>query len=76
MDASPNPLRAFREAKGMSLDDVAKALGVAKATVSRIETGNQGIANGLLLRIADWSKGQISVDDLLRSIAKQREADQ
>lgn len=46
-----NALRGARNARGMSLSEVATAAGVSAATLSRIETEKQGVDVSLLLSI-------------------------
>lgn len=44
MDSIRLRLRALREERGLSLDDVARAAGMAPSTLSRLETGKRRLA--------------------------------
>jgi transcriptional regulator with XRE-family HTH domain len=50
MDGSK--LRAIREAKGLTLTDVAKQAGIAPAHLSRVERGRRGLSVESLARVA------------------------
>ncbi len=59
-----HPLRQFRKAVPMSLDDLARRLGVSAATISRIENGKQGVSLALAVRIERITGGSITPTDL------------
>lgn len=58
-------LREYRLSKGLSQDDVAKAVGVQKAMISRIEQGKRVASMGLVSRLVEWSKGELKADDFM-----------
>jgi len=53
----PGALALLREIRGMSLDDVAQATGIHRATLHRIESGHQDMEKvrlGTLTAICGW----------------------
>ncbi len=46
-----HPLRLYRKAHGLSLKGLAERLSVSTATISRLETGNQGASLSLAVAI-------------------------
>jgi DNA-binding XRE family transcriptional regulator len=67
MEHRVHPLRAYRLKLDppVNLGEAAKALGVSKATLSRIETWEQDPQPELMRRIAQWSGDTITPNDLL-----------
>jgi DNA-binding XRE family transcriptional regulator len=61
-----HPLRAFRRKKGLSLDQAAEALDIAKSSMSRIENGKQVITSDLMRRILEWTDGAVTPNDLVQ----------
>lgn len=55
-----HPLRTYRLRTGITATDLAARLGVSKATVSRLESGKQGISLSLALRIEHATGGTVS----------------
>lgn len=60
-----HPLRAFRRVRGLTLEAAARDLNTTKGNLSRIETGVHGASDALKRRIAEWSEGQITPNDLV-----------
>jgi transcriptional regulator with XRE-family HTH domain len=56
-------LRSLREARGWSLDELARRAHIGPSTISRIETGNRRVALDQLVALARAL--EVSVDDLL-----------
>jgi transcriptional regulator with XRE-family HTH domain len=50
--AASNRLRQLREAQGLSLRDLGRALGMSYAQLSKVETGDSGISDGRKRKIA------------------------
>lgn len=57
-------LKAEREKKGVSQNDIAKTLGVAQPTISKYELGIKQPSNGALIALADYFG--VTIDYLLR----------
>ncbi len=68
-----HPLRRYRKAASMSLDDLAQRLGVSAATISRIETGRQGVSLALAVRIERETEGIITPSELFALVPDARE---
>jgi transcriptional regulator with XRE-family HTH domain len=60
-----HPLRAYRNALGISFADAAVAIGISQAQLSRIETRKQLPQPDVILRIAEWTKNRVTADALL-----------
>jgi transcriptional regulator with XRE-family HTH domain len=60
-----HPLRAYRQAVGISFAEAASALDISPAQLSRIETRKQLPQPELILRIAAWTDNRITANDLL-----------
>lgn len=60
-----HPVRAFREARQITLERAAEELGTSKGNLSRIETGIHGASDALKRRITEWSHGEITANDLV-----------
>jgi transcriptional regulator with XRE-family HTH domain len=54
-----HPLRAYRKAIGVTLEDMAGRIGISIASLSRIETGKQRPSLLTLLRIEDETGGAV-----------------
>lgn len=63
--ANVHPLRTFRMQRRLSLESVASAVKVSKATISRIETGRQTPTLGVIERLIEFSEGALSADSFL-----------
>ena len=61
--AGESPLRVWRQHRGLTLEDVAKRVGVATATVSRLETGAMKSAPGMWRKLA--AALDVAVEDIL-----------
>lgn len=61
--AGETPLRVWRQYRGLTLDDVAKRVGVAPATVSRLETGVMKGGPAIWRKLA--SALDVAVEDIL-----------
>jgi transcriptional regulator with XRE-family HTH domain len=60
-----NKLRSWRQSKGLSQQDVAEAVGVQKAMISRLEKGKRVASMSLVARLVEKSGGELSADDFL-----------
>ncbi len=60
-----HPLRRYRKAKGLSLEELAQRLSVSIATISRLETGKQGAS--LTLAVAIERETGVAADQFLPS---------
>jgi transcriptional regulator with XRE-family HTH domain len=58
-------LREYRLSKGLSQEDVAKAVGVQKAMISRIEQGKRVASMGLVARLVEMAGGELKADDFM-----------
>lgn len=65
-DAPTHPLRAFRQKKGMSLEDVAASTGTSKAQLSRVENWRQDPTLELIRRLSKLSGGKLKANDFVR----------
>jgi DNA-binding transcriptional regulator YdaS (Cro superfamily) len=54
-----HPLRLYREANGLNLQSIADLLGIHKATVSKLETGNRRMTADMALSIERVTKGAV-----------------
>jgi DNA-binding XRE family transcriptional regulator len=61
--AGETPLRVWRQYRGLTLDDVAKRVGVTPATVSRLETGVMKGAPAIWRKLA--AALDVTVEDIL-----------
>lgn len=51
--AKARKIRELREARGLSVDEVSRRMGVDEATVRRWETGDEEVGDGALSQLAD-----------------------
>lgn len=58
-------LRSFRESRGLSQEELAKSVGVEKATISRIENGHRVPSMGLVSRLCEVSGGALTANDFM-----------
>jgi len=58
-------LRTFRKSRGLSQEQLARAVGVEKATISRLETGRRSPSFGLIIRICELAEGELSPNDFV-----------
>lgn len=49
--AKKHPLAAYRERTGKTQEEIARSVGCSKPTISRIESGNQGLSDALLKKL-------------------------
>jgi transcriptional regulator with XRE-family HTH domain len=65
-----HPLKAYRRAEGITLEQVAEASGTTKGTISRIESGN-GLSLALLGRIvAACRDSRVTAETLMGSVRR------
>jgi transcriptional regulator with XRE-family HTH domain len=64
-----HPIRAYRKANNLRLEDFAEAIGISCASLSRIEQRKQNPPLNVLIRIRDASSGAISIDQFPAPIA-------
>ena len=60
-----HPLRRYRHKNKISLEDLASALGVSTAMLSRIENRKQPANWDLVVQLKALSKGKLTADDFL-----------
>ena len=61
-------LRTFRESKGLTLDNVASALGLAsRGYMSALETGSADWPIKLALEVEVWSRGAVRATELVNA---------
>jgi transcriptional regulator with XRE-family HTH domain len=60
-----HPLRAWRQAAGISQEELAGKVGTTKSVISRIETGARDASAELLRKIADVTGNQVTPNDVL-----------
>jgi transcriptional regulator with XRE-family HTH domain len=60
---SNHPLKSYRAAARISLEELASLVGASKASLSRIETGLQTPSLGLVRRIVGVSGGALTAND-------------
>lgn len=58
-------LREYRTAKGLTQSELAEAVGVKKATISRIENGERTPSMSLVSRICEATKGELTANDFM-----------
>jgi transcriptional regulator with XRE-family HTH domain len=58
-----HPLKAFRTARKITIDDVVKETGLSKASISRIERGKQLPSSGSLKRLCQFTGGLLRPND-------------
>lgn len=58
-----HPIRAYRKANNLRLEDFAEAVGISCASLSRIERCEQNPPLNVLIRIKEASGGAISLND-------------
>lgn len=58
-----HPLRAFRKARKIRLEEVVKATGLSKASISRIESGRQQPSADSLRRLCQFTGGLLRPND-------------
>lgn len=63
MPTTSNRIKELRANLGLTLEELAKELGVTKATISRWESGERGLKISQLQKLADYFN--VSVDYLL-----------
>ena len=61
-----HPLKEYRIAAGLTLEELASLAEISKASLSRIETGDQIPSLGLVKRLVKVSKNKLSADDFLQ----------
>jgi transcriptional regulator with XRE-family HTH domain len=71
---SNHPLRSYREASGLSLDELAALAETSKASLSRIETREQVPSLGLVERLVRVSGGALSANDFVSLPAEEARA--
>ena len=59
------PLKKLRKARGLSQTDVAKAVGIDQATLSRIEGGTYGPRKDAYLALAKYFGSAISLEQII-----------
>lgn len=58
-----HPLRAYRKARKISLDEVVRVTKLSKATISRIETRKSNPSTESLTRLCKFTDGLLSPND-------------
>lgn len=58
-----HPLRAYREARGLTIDDVVEKTAISRASVSRIETGKQYPSQPALLKLLSFTGNRLTPND-------------
>jgi len=61
-DSPIHPLKAFRKAKNLSLEELANEVGTTKSWLSRIEAGETPGAT-LITRLVNFSAGALTPND-------------
>lgn len=61
-----HPLQAYRDARGVTLDELAARVGTSKATLSRVENWKQDPSLDLIGKLKAATDGIVSADDFLR----------
>ena len=69
MPGPPNLVKELREARGLSQDELAKAVGCDESTISRIEGGKRGGRDLLKLKIARFFGKEVHEVWLYESMA-------
>lgn len=59
-------LKRYLESKGLTQDQAASELGVSKAYVSGVVTGNMPASLRLALEIEHWSKGEVPAESVCK----------
>jgi transcriptional regulator with XRE-family HTH domain len=60
-----SPLRKERDRRKLTLEDVAEAVGVSGATVSRIENGECGAGREVAKRLLKFFKPALTLEEIL-----------
>jgi DNA-binding XRE family transcriptional regulator len=58
-------LREYRTAHGLTQTEMAEAVGVKKATISRIENGERTPSMSLVSRICEATRGELTANDFM-----------
>lgn len=58
-------LREYRATHGLTQSELAAAVGVKKATISRIENGERTPSMSLVSRICEATKGELTANDFM-----------
>jgi transcriptional regulator with XRE-family HTH domain len=61
-----HPLKAYRQARKLKMDDVVRATGLSKATISRIERGKQFPSALALNKLREFSGNLLSANDFFQ----------
>ncbi|WP_041344925.1 helix-turn-helix transcriptional regulator [Nitrobacter sp.] len=65
-DSAVHPLKAYRKAQGMTLEELASRVGTTKSWLSRIESGEPP-GSSLIGRLVAASDGQLTPNDFFRA---------
>lgn len=60
-----HPLLAYRERTNLKLDELAKAAGTSKSTLSRVERRKCCPSLGLIARLVAATNGEVTANDFL-----------
>ncbi|RAI01140.1 hypothetical protein DLJ53_18155 [Acuticoccus sediminis] len=63
--SDPHPLRKYRLAKRLTLDQVAVALGVDRSTVWRWESGERDLTANVMRQIVAFTEGEVTPEALI-----------
>lgn len=66
MLAGENPMRVWREYRGLTLADIRQRTGLSRAYLSQIETGKRDGTIGAIRKVAETLK--LTIDDLLPAL--------
>jgi transcriptional regulator with XRE-family HTH domain len=69
-----HPLQKFRGRAGLTVEALARQLGISKSSLSRIENGKQNPSLSLLRRINKITAGKVTANDFLPAQAERSAA--
>lgn len=72
MNANSHPLKVYRDANSIALEELAMLAGTTRSTLSRIESGAFLPSADLAIRVADATGGNVSIDQIIRASAAAR----
>ncbi len=66
MKSGAHPLRLYRCDRGLTLQELARMVGVTHATISRIEEQRLRPNLGLVIRLSNATDGEVSIEQIVR----------
>jgi transcriptional regulator with XRE-family HTH domain len=74
LSAMEHPLKTYRLARDLSMDEMARRAQTTKSTLSRIEAGLIRPTHDLMLRLTKATENEVSIEALVHAAAESRAA--